>query len=168
MISKALQEAIDQLQIADVYLRDHTAKCFGDFNPKHAEGLDDLTLEFMHYVKNSAVYEASDNTLLLLVQIRLGTRWVEPTEVSDEDSEEKEPLVKAMVEAEYTAEYQMSHQLGEESINEFSLKNASVHVWPYYRALLAAQCDRMNLPKVVLPAVQFARNKDGDTQEPEV
>lgn len=60
------------------------------------------------------------------------------------------------------AEYRMSEDPGKESLKEFALRNASYHIWPYWREYLMGQCLRMNLPKVILPAVQFAQNRGSE------
>ena len=65
-----------------------------------------------------------------------------------------------MIEAEFIAEYQMTDTTLEQScIDEFSLKNVSYHIWPYWRELLGNQCARMYLPKLILPTVQLAHNR---------
>jgi len=65
-----------------------------------------------------------------------------------------------VIEAEFIAEYQMTDTTLEQScIDEFSLKNVSYHIWPYWRELLGNQCARMYLPKLILPTVQLAHNR---------
>lgn len=171
MISNELQKAIDHLNIKDVYLSDHLATFVNDFNPKYYEGIDDLTVEFMHIVKRSVLFAAPDETQLVQINIRLGTRWVDRRSSEEEAEEEKadgdeaEANIKAVIEAEYIAEYELKESLERKCIDEFALKNASVHVWPYWRELLASQCSRMNLPKIILPAVQFASNRDDGAED---
>ena len=157
MISPELQIAIDNLRIHDVYLRGIVAQCAGDFDPKHFPDFESLIIQSKHHVKKSAVLE-SDETgdLVLQVFVDLGTRW---TDEKEDDGE----AVKAFVEAEFVAEYIMSNMLEKSSIDEFCLKNASYHIWPYWRELLSSQCDRMHLPKIVLPTVQLANNQHGNS-----
>lgn len=74
-------------------------------------------------------------------------------------SEEKEEEnIKAVIEATFLAEYLIEGEPGQKALDAFALKNASYHVWPYWREFLMSQSMRMNLPKVALPAVQFASN----------
>jgi preprotein translocase subunit SecB len=153
MISAHLQQAIDSLNIQDVYVRDQIASCIEDFDPKYAADLERLTIQQMHLVRQANVVELDDERRLLRVFIRLGARWVDP-------GQEKEELsVRAMIEAEFIAEYQMTATLEQSCIDEFSLKNASYHIWPYWRELLSNQCARMHLPRLILPAVQLAHNR---------
>lgn len=153
MISKELQKAIDNLSIHDVYLRNILSRCEGDFDPKYYPNLEDLSVQLKHYVKESTVVELENDGRLLRVTIDVGVRWIDESIKDENDSE------VAVIEAEYIAEYDMKEELEKACIDEFSLKNASFHVWPYWRELLSSQCDRMHLPKVILPTVQFASNQ---------
>lgn len=153
MISANLQKAIDSLHIEDVYVRDFVARCVGDFDPKYNADFSALVIQTKHYVKQSLVVELDDKKRLLRVHVEVGTRWF------DEKVADEATGVRAFIEAEFIAEYAMKAALDKSSIDEFSLKNVSYHVWPYWRELLANQCARMNLPKLVLPAVQLAHNR---------
>jgi len=153
MISADLQRAIDSLKIQDVYVRDQVASCLGDFDPKYAADISKLTIQQMHLVRQSNVAELGDDARLLRVFIRLGARWVDPEE------ENEEPSIQALIEAEFIAEYLMTEKLDQACIDEFSLKNASYHVWPYWRELLSSQCARMHLPRLILPTIQLAHNR---------
>ena len=157
MITADLQNAIDNLTIQDVYVRDQVAACIGDFEPKYAADIEQLTVQQMHVVKQANVVELNHDDRLLRVFVRLGARWVDPREDDDERS------VRAFIEAEFTAEYKMTDTLDQASIDEFSLKNVSYHIWPYWRELLSSQCARMHLPRLVLPAVQLAHNRHRET-----
>jgi len=159
MIDAALQKAIDNLEIQDVYVRDQVASFFGDFDPKYAEDIDSLNVQQMHIVRKSEAAEIDDGTLTLRVFIRLGARWIDPT------IEEDDASVRALIEAEFVAEYRMKKILEEECINQFCLKNVSYHIWPYWRELLSNQCMRMYLPKLMLPVVQLAHNRHQQTPE---
>ncbi|WP_394181395.1 hypothetical protein [Marinomonas posidonica] len=146
-ISKNLQRAIDKLKIQDVYLKSSQAQCEDDFDPKSTE-LNELLVQQMHAVIKSEVLRINTDELLVRIYIRLGARWVATTD-------SKEPNIKAFVEADFIAEYQMTEPLEQEAIDEFSHQNASFHVWPYWREFLSSQCERLRLPRVVLPIVQF-------------
>lgn len=153
MISAELQRAIDSLAIQDVYVREQLASCFGDFDPKYAVDMERLVVQQMHLVRNSNVVEVNDEIELLRVFVRLGARWVDSAEKDEELS------VRAVIEAEFVAEYKMSEKLEQVCIDEFCLKNASYHVWPYWRELLSNQCARMHLPRLILPTIQLAHNR---------
>lgn len=156
MISADLQKAIDSLHIQDVYVRDQIASCYGDFDPKYAADMDRLVVQQMHLVNQSNVVELDNVTRLLRVFVRLGARWVDPEEKNEELS------VRAVIEAEFIAEYQITEELEQACLDEFSLVNASYHIWPYWRELLSNQCARMHLPRLILPTMQLAHNRHQD------
>lgn len=153
MNNEALQKAIDSLRIHDVYLHGMESKCLDGFDPKYKPGLEQLQTQTLHQVRKSQLVETDDGRTLLKVYVALGTRWVETLEPGEE-------TVKAIIEAEFVAEYGVDQALEREAISEFSLQNASYHVWPYWRELLASQCDRMRLPRVIAPTFQLASNRD--------
>ena len=148
-ISKSLQQAIDTLVIQDVYVKSCEAQCVDDFDPKSTE-VGELLVQQMHVVHRSELVDIDGGGTLVRIYIRLGARWVNSKEDSDPD-------IKAFVEADFIAEYQVSTELEQAAIDEFALKNASYHVWPYWREFLSVQCERLRLPRVVLPAVQFSK-----------
>lgn len=158
MINANLQKAISNLEIQDIYVREQVARCHEDFDPKYDANIDRLTVQQMHLVKQSNVVELDDESCLLRVYVRLGARWVDPEEKDEEAS------VRAVIEAEFIAEYQMKEELEPACINEFALKNVSYHLWPYWRELLSSQCVRMHLPKLMLRTVQFAQNRDQQSE----
>lgn len=150
MISENLQKAIDGLRIVDVYVQDVLAECQEDFDPKRSS-FDDLILQTKHLVKGSEQKKAVDTeNPLFCVHLEMGARWVDKSSQEDE-------VVKAFIEASFIAEYSIITSLKQESLDEFASLNASYHVWPYWRELLASQCDRMRLPRVMLPTVQFLK-----------
>ena len=148
-VSKSLQLAIDALVIQDVYVKSCQAQCADAFDPKSTE-LDALLVQQLHVVHRSELVDIDGDGQLVRIYIRLGARWVSP-------EDENDPDIKAFVEADFIAEYQLTAELEQEAIDEFALKNASYHVWPYWRELLSSQCERLRLPRVVLPAVQFSK-----------
>lgn len=150
-VSKSLQLAIETLHINDVYLKFTRAQCIDDFAPKFADVQTELQVQQLHAVRRSEVIQVEGDGQLLRVYIRLGTRWIMPREGDD-------PEVKAFVEADFIAEYRMAAPLEPASIDEFALKNASYHVWPYWREFLTSQCERLRLPRVVLPTTQFCQH----------
>lgn len=159
-MNEALQKAIDCLKICDVYLHSSSASLEDAFEPKYDSNLDKLEVQFKHIVIRSNVLELSEDNQtanLFRVFVELGARWIIPGERKNgaEDLE-----VKAYIEGVMVAEYLMQTDPGPEALEQFAINNASFHIWPYWREYLAAQCLRMNLPKLVMPAVQFASNQD--------
>jgi len=161
MNNTALQLAIDNLRIADVYPRHMLAACLNDFEPKYHPDLDSLTLQTLHSVARSTVVEVDHTQRMLRVFIEVGVRWV------DENIEDAEKQVMASIEAEFVAEYEIKGQLQQESVDAFALRKASYHVWPYWRELLSSQCQRLNLPRLMLPARQLSHHRlDSDEPAP--
>lgn len=177
----SLQSAIDALRIRDVYLRQSDAFLADGFEPKYDPDVDALEVQFQHRVTESSVLEVEDDgevlPRLFRVFIHLGARLVAPAESADgaqtlPDSErlsdkarvatDDPSRVCAMITGMMVAEYDMVGDPSKEALKEFALRNASFHVWPYWREFLASQCLRMNLPKVMLPAVQFAQPTESD------
>lgn len=159
MMNANLQLAIDNLEIRDVYVRDQIASCKGDFDPKVLTAFDNLNAQQAHLVTRSSIIELEGGELFTRVHIRLGIRWVDPKQELDELA------VRALIEAEFIAEYAMKKMINQNCIDEFALKNASYHVWPYWRELLSNQCLRMQFPKIILPAVQLAYNRHADQSD---
>ena len=56
MMDEALQQAIDALQIRDVYLRATQALLVDDFEPKYDSNLDAFELQLQHVVTHSSVW----------------------------------------------------------------------------------------------------------------
>lgn len=159
-MNELLQAAIDALQIQDVCQRASLAVFHPEFEPKYDERTDHLNVEFMHVVARGQIMsfdEDGKQHQIFRVFIDLGARWIDPENISDE-KEVNEEDVLAKVEATYIAEYLLNSDPGKEALDEFARKNASYHVWPYWREFLSGQCSRMNLPKVVLPTIQVAFN----------
>ena len=177
-----LQEAIDSLGIRDVYLRDSESYLVDGFEPKYDPDVDTMDVQFQHVVTESSVLEVEDNgevpARLFRVFIRLGARLVMPIESDDQAkpvldtdrasnktcADPADPSrVRALISAMMVAEYDLTGDPSTDALKAFALRNASYHVWPYWREFLASQCVRMNLRKVVLPAVQFARRSETDS-----
>jgi hypothetical protein len=160
-MADALQQAIDHLKIHDVYLRSSEARLADGFEPKY-DDLDSVEVQFKHVVTHSNVLELDEGTdatvQLFRVFVELGTRWLGP---ADTHAGEDERLL-AQIDGVMVAEYRMQADPGKDALKQFALKNASFHIWPYWREFLTTQCMRMNLPKLVMPAVQFARNQEHD------
>ncbi len=158
-VDDELQQAIDCLTIRDVYLRKSSAALMDDFEPKYDADTENLAVQFKHIVTQSNVLELEDDsgerTHLFRVFVDLGTRWVMP-ETEDAES----PDVKAFIEGTMVAEYQLDGEPGPEALKKFAMKNASYHIWPFWREYLSSQCVRMNLPKLVMPIKQFAANQN--------
>lgn len=163
MVSNALQKAIDSLQINDVYIEGLVSAIQEGYEPKYDPNAENLFIQFKHVVRQSTIAELGEDIKILRINVDLGVRWV----VEDTDNAEE----KAKIEAEFVAEYIIKDELDDNSIQEFSLKNASYHIWPYWRELVASMSERIRLPRATLPTVQFASNgsqNEAHTDEPRI
>lgn len=158
MMNANLQKAIDTFRINDVYLRNSIAQCVNGFEPKYAPDLENLETQTKHVVREAQIAQLNEAQWLVRIFIELGVRLVEPGIESEDIS------IRAFIEAEFVAEYTVDEELEQSCIDEYALKNASFHVWPYWREFLMSQCGRMHLPRLVLPTVQFAQNRHENTE----
>lgn len=148
-----LQRAIEHLAIADVYLVGCESRYSEGFNPKEPHALEGLKVQTMHVARRSEVVQIEkEEQFLLRIVLGFGVRWIR-------ENEQAEAEVKAFVEADYIAEYVMNGRLEQEAIDAFALKNASYHVWPYWREFLVSQSERLRMPRLILPMKQFPDNK---------
>ncbi|MFA7098081.1 MAG: preprotein translocase subunit SecB [Gammaproteobacteria bacterium] len=172
-----LQEAIECLQIRDVFLRRSAAWLADGFDPKY-DIADALEAQFKHVVMQGEVLEIAEDgekQRVFRVYIDLGTRFVVPADAGNGKKKRRsrkteppaEPDVKAQIEAVMVAEYLLKAEPRREALDAFAQQNASYHVWPYWREFVMSQCSRMNLPKLAIPTVQFPqkRTRGPDTKE---
>jgi hypothetical protein len=152
-----LQKAIDTLHIHDVYQRSSVAQCVNGFEPKYDQDIEKLVTQTKHGVKQAQLAKVDETQWLVRVFIELGARLMDPR------VEEEDESVRAFIEAEFVAEYTVDEELEQACIDEYALKNASYHVWPYWREFLMSQCGRMHLPRLVLPTMQLAHHRHNES-----
>lgn len=161
MDKELLQEAIDSLNVKDVYIFRANSFLMPGVDPKYDNSFKNLLVSFKHVVVSSEIVEIStgdtNKVNLFRIYIDLGVRW---KKLDEETEETIEKNTAVLIETTFIAEYEMVHEVTEEALKEFALHNASYHVWPYWREYLANQCDRMNLPKITIPIMQLASNRD--------
>lgn len=163
-VDEKLQRAIEALAIRDVHLRRGSASLADGFEPQYDVSLDALEVSLKHVVRRYEILQInseSEEQSLFRVVVELGTRWMRPDteeEQGDEEKDDEEPV--AQVDATMVADYLMSEDPGEQALHAFARRNASYHIWPYWREYLSLQCLRMNMPKLTLPVMQAASNRD--------
>lgn len=148
------QLAKDGLQFNDVFLKKTSCSTGDDFDPKSANW-EELVYQFIHVVKGSEVVSVVDDknveSQYFRVFIDVGCRFI-----SKEEREAENPEVLSIIEASFCSEYIMlDKNLEEDALKVFALKNASHHIWPFWREYLLNMCNRLNLPKVALPTMQL-------------
>ena len=174
MSDDALQKAKDSLQIADVWQHQATAFISDDLQAS-ASFPDTFELLFKHLIARTLWGKADgddDGPFVFRVHIELGVRYVDAggsesnkqaAGASPDDQQESSPDdsgeagALAQIEATYVAEYRTTEELPEDALKAFAFRNASYHVWPFWREFLASQCNRMNLPRVSLPLQSIAQ-----------
>ena len=165
-MKSALQSAIDALSIEDVSFRSISSSLAEGFEPKFDPDVEELQVDLKHAVRGYEVVEvrrhSDDNgQQLFRVLVDLGVRWsrlIESGKTTGEADERSNSASDqlALIEALAVAEYAMDASPGDEALEQFALRNASFHVWPYWREYVSSQCYRMNLPRFLLPTRQFA------------
>ena len=165
-MENTLQRAIDALMIEDVSIRSSATYLADGYDPKFDAEVDELQVELKHLVKAFEVAEVGfegTNQQFFRVVVDFGVRWSRP--VADTDSggdtdDDASVSELALIEATMIADYVMKQNPGEDALEQFALHNASFHIWPYWREYIYNQCQRMNLPKFMLPIRQFSRSAD--------
>tara|TARA_Y100000780_G_scaffold231998_1_gene260191 strand:+ start:521 stop:1018 length:498 start_codon:yes stop_codon:yes gene_type:complete len=157
MLSEKLQSAINNLRIRDVYFDSIDAAAF-DRTFDFGQGTFHVQQKFG---VNSFEVKESEEQKVVLFKFEAGIRWVtNGNSVSDEQATELEDsvppeVVLAHIESEIVASYLMRSSLDEDSLQEFAVKNCGIHVWPFWREFLSTHCERLRLPRVMLPITQF-------------
>lgn len=150
-----LKLAQQGLEFDDIYQKQVQANIADDFEPKYAlrsEG-QELSIQFKHNVVSSQVLRLTNedkSKIVFRVNIAVGIRYIQK---SEEDSKQNEKPA-AQIEAVYSVDYRLTDEgllNNKDALDEFALKNASYHLWPFWREFAMAQAQRMNLPPVPLP-----------------
>ena len=152
MLSAELQDAIDSLRIKDVYIDNINANVFD-----RAQDLEKLehNVQLKFGLHSFEVKDDGEHKLVCF-KFDAGVRWVADAEPSTEKNEVVDNIkMLAHIESDLVACYLMKKELSFDSLRAFGEKNSGVHVWPYWRELLSSSCDRMRLPKIMLPITQF-------------
>lgn len=175
MNHEKLNRAVKSLEIIDVIQRASMSRLANDYFPR-GDGDDEVAIQYKHNVIRSEVLakedQSSNDPYLFRVFIELGVRWCDGKD-QVLDGQEEHPIGEkdgpeqlGIIEASYIAEYRLTDKdLEQDALDEFALNNASYHVWPYFREFVTTQCSRMSSPRITMPMVQFAINrnqKEGD------
>lgn len=169
MTESPIQAAIDCLRIHGVSVRQSSAWLAEDHDPRFSP-VEAYQPQFKHHVERSylmKVREAETSYYVFRVFIGLGLRLLPASparegvdQEQDEAGEAAGEGVVAQIEATFVAEYDTDTDPGPEALEAFAQRNASYHIWPYWREFVSNQCARMELPRVTIPTVQFAAPTD--------
>lgn len=170
-----LQLAQKCLRIADVYLRKSSLSSSDEYEHRSVDA-EALRSQYHHVVEKSEVLveeDGGDGLRLFRVHVDLAVRWglVPSSEASAEDQQSNTDVSEdsfnelGRIAAHYVAEYELTEDVARECLDAFALQNASYHIWPYWREYVATSCARMNVPKIVMPTIQAAQNRDCEESE---
>jgi hypothetical protein len=166
MTDQPLERAKQCLKIRDVWMLNANSWIADGYDPKYSS-LQKIGAQFKHAVSRATLAEitpASTNVepkelYLFRVYLNLGMRIVSEKDKASEELN-KNPSILAQIEAVMVAEYHTAEDPGKEALDVFAAGNAGYHVWPFWREYLVSQCERMRLPRVVIPTMQLAPQKD--------
>lgn len=143
-ISHNLQSAISNLEIKNIFINSSVAQHLGG-DPLLSD-YEEASINLKHRVKKSVVLsDAEDKARLVRIYIDFGVEW----------KENQTHELLSNIDVEYVLEYSLKKDLPQECIDEFALKNSTIHVWPYWREYLGNICERLNLPRIMLPTMQL-------------
>lgn len=156
MLSEGLTNAVKNLMIQDVYFGSIDARVVNrQFFNEEAESFDELKpmLQQKFGVKK-LTRETVSGKKYVYFTFEAGLRWTIDGKSSDTDKL-SENEVLAYIESNIVACYQLKDDVPEEFLKEYAFKNSGIHVWPYWREFLSTTSERLKLPRVMLPTVQF-------------
>lgn len=174
MNHEKLNKAAKALAIQNVLQRTCSALLSPDYWPSPEDDRQ-MEVQYKHVVLRSEILEriATDQEdYLFRVFVDLGVRWCDSAPEDTKDSQ-KNPSEEGRgnsclgtIEASYVAEYKLSDKdIDSSALDEFALNNASYHIWPYFREYVSSQCGRMDVPRITMPMVQFAKNRDQPAED---
>jgi hypothetical protein len=156
-----LSEVIKILHIANVYMRGMETVVDEEFDIFSAQE----ELEVRHQLSpiSSSLIEYGNTEQpdqkmrLFRVHLRGELLMVRPM---NGDPHQPEPSdIRLRLVAQYASDYRVT-KLGEipqVALDEFALKNAAFHVWPYWREYIQSTLARMQLPPFSLPMYQVPK-----------
>ncbi|WP_052750280.1 hypothetical protein [Arsukibacterium sp. MJ3] len=152
MLSAELQDSIDSLRIKDVYIDNINANVFD-----RSQDLEQLKHNIqLKFGLHSFEIKDDGEHKLVCFKFDAGVRWVADEDSTDEENEALDrKKILAHIESDLIACYSMKKDLSSDSLRAFGEKNSGLHVWPYWRELLSSSCERLRLPKIMLPITQF-------------
>ncbi len=164
MRNDALEQAKKCLQIRDVWMNRSKAWIADGFDPKYSR-VKAVSAQFKHGVSRYTFSEVTDkdkqeSQFLFRVYLDLGMRLIpgiDPEQdPEDKTDQEAQDMVLAQLEAVMVAEYLTDNDPGQDALEAFAAQNASYHAWPFWREYLVSQCERMRLPRVMVPTMMIS------------
>jgi hypothetical protein len=158
---QALERAKAALRIQDVWMRQSNSWMAEEFDPKFSDD-DRVGVQHKHVIARATFAQITNGEqqvpYLYRVYIDFGIRLVAligDAEPASETAVDAFPVL-ANIEATLVAEYTTEEDPGADALDAFAARNASYHAWPFWREYVVSQCDRMRLPRVVIPTMHLA------------
>lgn len=151
--NKNLLLAQKNLEFEDLFQTQVRSFIADNFEPKYTNYTKNISIEFKHDVISSVVIrlkKKKEEKLIFRVNVTVAVRYQQ----GSEQKGEKDFKTVAQIEATYSIDYFLKNNellKNKIALDEFALKNASHHLWPFWREFVMAQAQRMNLPHVPLP-----------------
>jgi len=155
-----LKQAIDNLSINMICLRDTQAKLYNEFDPlvPGQEMVGQFIINTRSFDRKELIDEAGNVSKFFVYQTEARMRYLKgpiPEHLQDaqENNEEINKLVASEIIAVFSSEYSLKSDidLDDSSLLEFGKHNVPHQVWPYWREYCQSTCSRMSLPIYVLP-----------------
>lgn len=156
-----LSEVIKILHIANVYMRGMETVVDEEFDVLSAHE----ELEVRHQLRpiSSSLIEYGNTEhpeqVLRLFRVHLLGELL-MVRAMNVDQQQPEPGdIRIRLIAKYASDYRVTKdgEIPQEALDEFALKNAGFHVWPYWREYIQSTLARMQLPPFTLPMYQVPK-----------
>ncbi|EOW9144760.1 TPA: hypothetical protein RI735_002132 [Vibrio cholerae] len=156
MNDSMLKDAVSNLAIENIVLKEMTVKTHDDFDPDTVP--EDIFLNGQSYrnVVRVQSFSVNDEDVVSLYRYTysLGLRFI-PTEqrvrheAGEIEGDELEPYIEFT--ARFFADYHSEKELEKDSVDAFGEKHVGFHIWPYWRELIQSSCGRLGINSIVIP-----------------
>lgn len=163
-----IRDAADHLDILGVTLSSNSTELPDDFNPRVDVG--EISINLTWGPKKIALLEirTEDGKATRVWQVFFGTRTrvLKGQITSDSDPQ----TVIATLSADFLMQYVIKDPWPEnnEALQEFSVHNTPIHIWPYWREWLQSNAMRIGLPPLVLSMHLLPPSKDLPAPQPQI
>lgn len=169
-VNEKLREAAAALSIEDIVLHTIHAELAPDvypginLDPRDAVSVQMKTPTCNDFARIAAPNPDRDRVVFVLhtsIRVLRGSA----AELADFPKEEVESLVLATVHASFICCFGMPDdaKLDDHHFAEFGKHNVPFTAWPYWREIVQSACNRMGLPRVVLPPYRLKRSAESLT-----
>ncbi|HGF3746758.1 TPA: hypothetical protein ACF4EY_000046 [Vibrio parahaemolyticus] len=156
MSESLLNEAVSNLAIENIVLKDMAVKTHEDFDPDLVpDDIFENGQSFRSVVRVQSFSQDDEEQISLYrYTYSLGLRFI-PTEqralheAGEIEFDELEPYIEFT--ASFLADYHAAKELEKDSVDLFGDKHVGFHIWPYWRELVQNSCNRLGIDAVSIP-----------------